>query len=87
MHSRCRTQLAHVPEDILFLAHDKGVPEKIVAELMGHSNVSTTLSVYTQVLQESVKIAVNRIGEELFSIVQSGERAERANPLNERLLR
>ena len=55
-------------------AHDKGVPEKIVAELMGHSNVSTTLNIYTQVLQDSVKLAVNRIGEELFSIVQfSGE--------------
>lgn len=56
-------------------AHDKGVPEKIVAELMGHSNVSTTLNIYTQVLQDSVKAAVNRIGEELFSIVQSGEGA------------
>jgi integrase len=56
-------------------AHDKGVPEKIVAELMGHANVSTTLNVYTQVVQESLKVAVNRIGEELFSIVQSGEGA------------
>jgi integrase len=57
-------------------AHDKGVPEKIVAELIGHSNVRTTLNIYTQVLQDSVKIAVNRIGEELFTIVHSGERAK-----------
>ena len=54
-------------------AHDKNVPEKIVAELMGHSNVSTTLNVYTQVLHDSVRVAADRIGEELFSIVQSGE--------------
>ena len=60
----------------MFLAHDKGVPEKIVAELMGHSNVRTTLNIYTQVLQDSVKVAVNRIGEELFTIVHSDERAE-----------
>jgi hypothetical protein len=58
-------------------AHDKGIPEKIVAELMGHSNVRTTLNIYTQVLQDPVRIAVNRIGEELFTIVHSGERAER----------
>jgi integrase len=57
-------------------AHDKGVPEKIVAELMGHSNVRTTLNIYTQVLQDSVKIAVSRIGEELFTLVHSGERAK-----------
>ena len=54
-------------------AHDKNVPAKVVAELMGHSNVSTTLNVYTQVLHDSVRVAADRIGEELFSIVQSGE--------------
>jgi hypothetical protein len=30
-------------------SHDKGVPGKVVAQLMGHSNVDTTLNVYTQV--------------------------------------
>jgi hypothetical protein len=33
------------------------------------------VNVYTQVVQESVKVAVNRIGEELFSIVQSDTEA------------
>jgi integrase len=34
-------------------AHDKGVPGKVVAELMGHAKVDTTLNVYTQVIDES----------------------------------
>jgi integrase len=28
-------------------SHDKGVPGKVVAQLMGHANVDTTLNVYT----------------------------------------
>jgi integrase len=51
-------------------SHDKGVPDKVTAALMGHSNVYTTLNVYTQVVDESKKAAAQRIGIELFSIVQ-----------------
>ena len=36
-------------------SHDKGVPGKIVAQLLGHANVDTTLNVYTQVLDGSVR--------------------------------
>ena len=36
-------------------SHDKGVPGKVVAQLMGHANVDTTLNVYTQVLDESLR--------------------------------
>ena len=54
-------------------AHDKNVPEKVVAELMGHTNVSTTLNVYTRVMQDSARLAADKIGEELFNFVQSGE--------------
>jgi len=32
---------------------DKGVPGKVVAQLMGHVKVDTTLNVYTQVVDES----------------------------------
>ncbi len=53
--------------------HVKGVPQKVIAELMGHSNVYTTLNVYTQVMDGSLRGAVNKVGEELFSIVQFGE--------------
>jgi integrase len=50
-------------------AHDKGVPGKVVAQLMGHANVDTTLNVYTQVLDGSLKAAVETVGSELFTIV------------------
>lgn len=50
-------------------AHDKGVPGKVVAELMGHAKVDTTLNVYTQVLDASVRSAVARVGDELITIV------------------
>jgi integrase len=32
-------------------AHEKGVPGKVVAQLMGHVKVDTTLNVYTQVIE------------------------------------
>ena len=50
-------------------SHDKGVPGKVVAQLMGHANVDTTLNVYTQVLDGSLRAAVDRVGSELFTIV------------------
>jgi integrase len=54
-------------------SHDKGVPGKVVAQLMGHANVDTTLNVYTQVLDGSLRAAVDKIGSELFTIVQCPE--------------
>ena len=43
-------------------SHDKGVPGKVVAQLMGHANVDTTLNVYTQVMDGSLRTAVDKIG-------------------------
>lgn len=54
-------------------AHEKGVPGKVVAQLMGHANVDTTLNVYTQVLDGSVRAAQDTIGDELFTIVHKSE--------------
>ena len=50
-------------------AHEKGVPGKVVAQLMGHAKVDTTLNVYTQVLDESLRAAADKVGSELFTIV------------------
>jgi integrase len=47
------------------------VPGKVVAQLMGHANVDTTLNVYTQVLDGSVRAAAEKIGNELFTIVHA----------------
>jgi integrase len=57
-------------------SHDKGVPGKVVAQLMGHANVDTTLNVYTQVLDGSLRAAVEKIGDELFTIVHQPEGAD-----------
>jgi integrase len=54
-------------------SHDKGVPGKVVAQLMGHANVDTTLNVYTQVLDGSLRAAVEAVGTELFTIVHKPE--------------
>ena len=53
-------------------AHDKGVPQKVVAELLGHANVYTTMNVYTQTVEGAQRAAADRIGEKLFKIVQTG---------------
>ena len=67
-------------------SHDKGVPGKVVAQLMGHANVDTTLNVYTQVLDGSVRDAVEKIGGELFTIVHRPERG-RCGKLLKRMVR
>jgi integrase len=52
-------------------AHDKGIPPKVVAGIMGHTKVDTTLNVYTQVLDGAARDAAARIGSELARIVQN----------------
>jgi integrase len=47
-------------------SHDKGVPGKVVAQLMGDANVDTTLNVYTQVVDGALWSAVEKIGGELM---------------------
>jgi integrase len=49
------------------------VPGKVVAQLMGHTNADVTLNVYTQVLDASLRTAVDRIGSELFTIVHESQ--------------
>ena len=58
-------------------AHDKGVPGKVVAQLMGHTNADVTINVSTQVLDASLRTAVDRIGGELFTIVHETERGSK----------
>ena len=42
---------------------------------MGHASVSTTLNVYTQVLDDSLRAAAAKVGEELFTIVHKPDGA------------
>ena len=55
----------------VFAQNDKGVPAKVVAQIMGHTKVDTTMNVYTQVLDGAARAAADRVGSELFRIVQS----------------
>jgi integrase len=52
-------------------AHQKGVPPKVVAAIMGHAKVDTTLNVYTQVLDGAAREAADRVGSELARIGQT----------------
>jgi integrase len=54
-------------------SHVQGVPGKVVAQLMGHANVDTTLNVYTQVFDGSLRAAVDTVGKKLFTIVHNPE--------------
>ena len=54
-------------------AHAKGVPAKVVAQIMGHTKVDTTINVYTQVLDGAARAAADRVGSELSRIVQKPE--------------
>ena len=67
--------LAHVSTDLFFLGHEKGVPGKVVAELMGHAKVDTALNVYTQVIDGAKRAAAQQVGGELFKIVHDVEGA------------
>ena len=47
----------------------RGDGGKLVAQLMGHTNADVTINVYTQVLDASLRTAVDCIGGELLTIV------------------
>jgi len=57
-------------------AHEHGVPGKVVAELMGHAKVDTTLNVYTQVIDGAKVAAAQLIGNELNGIERNPEGLE-----------
>jgi integrase len=44
-------------------------------QLMGHTNADVTINIYTQLLDASVRTAVDRIGSELITIVHESETA------------
>jgi integrase len=54
-------------------AHEKGVAGKVIALLMGHAKVDTTLNVYTQVIDGALSAAVDRLGSELFTVAHKPE--------------
>jgi len=67
--------VAHVPPHVFDVGARKGVPIKIVAQIMGHAKVDTTPNVYTQVVDASLRAAIAPVGAELFTILHSRARA------------
>jgi hypothetical protein len=55
------------------------VPGKVVAQLLGHTKVDTTLNVYTQVIDGALRTAVDKVGSELFTIVHNPKRGAELN--------
>ncbi len=55
------------------LLHDSGASLKTSQELLGHSDLETTLNVYTHTVPDSQRKAVERVGGVLFSDVLSSE--------------
>ena len=55
------------------LLHDSGASLKTSQELLGHSDLETTLNVYTHTIPASHRKAVERVGGVLFSDVLSSE--------------
>ena len=42
-----------------------GVPDRIAAEILGNSNIATTMNIYARVASESMKEAIEKLGNEL----------------------
>jgi integrase len=47
------------------MAHEKGVPAKTVAVIMGHVKVDTQFEYYTQPVKETTRVAAERVSKEL----------------------
>lgn len=60
-------------------AHDLGMPGKVIAQIMGHAKVDTTLNVYAQVLDASVRQAAERVGNNLITIDHTPRIGEAVN--------
>jgi integrase len=56
-------QFRHVHSSLL---NDLGVPAKIAQEQLGHASISTTLGIYTHVVDASHRSAVEAVEEKLF---------------------
>ena len=64
-----------VQAHVLVGAYEHGIPGKVVAELMGHAKVDTTLNVYTQVIDGAKLAAAQAVGNGLIEIERNPEGA------------
>lgn len=62
-------------------AHANGVPGRVLADLMGHAKVDTSVNVYAQVIDGAKRSAAEKVSGGLFTIVHSGAGSAGANSL------
>jgi integrase len=74
-------QFRHIHSSLL---NDLRVPVKIAQEQLGHASISTTLSIYTHVVDKSHRSAIEAVERELFpSVPKSESSLERAVPASD----
>jgi integrase len=74
-------QFRHIHSSLL---NDLRVPVKIAQEQLGHSSISTTLNIYTHVVDASHRKAIEAVERELFpSVPKSENRLEEAVPVTD----
>jgi integrase len=66
-------QFRHIHSSLL---NDLRVPVKIAQEQLGHASISTTLNIYTHVVDASHRAAIEQVERQLFPTVPKSQEAD-----------
>src|SRR5439155_4840800 len=69
-------QFRHIHSSLL---NDLKVPVKIAQEQLGHASISTTLNIYTHVIDASHRGAIEQLERQLFPTVPKSQNADTAS--------
>ena len=69
-------QFRHIHSSLL---NDLRVPVKIAQEQLGHASISTTLNIYTHVVDASHRAAIEQVERQLFPTVPKSQEADTAS--------
>ncbi len=69
-------QFRHIHSSLL---NDLKVPVKIAQEQLGHASISTTLNIYTHVVDASHRAAIEQVERQLFPTVPKPQKADTAS--------
>ena len=73
-------QFRHIHSSLL---NDLKVPVKIAQEQLGHASISTTLNIYTHVVDASHRLAIEAVERQLFPTVpKSQDEDSSGSPVN-----
>jgi integrase len=66
-------QFRHIHSSLL---NDLRVPVKIAQEQLGHASISTTLNIYTHVVDASHRAAIEQLERQLFPTVPKSQKSD-----------